>query len=468
MKNRHGIKWGKWAMTGLFLSASGGVLASPLAVTNTFQANTPATAASVNQNFTDVENAVNDNDTRINTNTGDIADNFNLINDNAADIDSLESGIRPGDRTFINVDCDANPDVLQQPPYTDNFYPYTTFIITGDCNGPFYLESDGIRIVGAEPNRGASIVLPASAPVPGDGAVFADGAHDVRLENLTVDASAWGTFAVAGGTDAAGIYLRNAFMRVKNVDIIGGLYGANPFRNSILRFEGTVNITEFVNAGLSVGDHSQFNSRGQVNISTTRTDGTNYIIGVETYRQGIVDFRAGVNVTMPAADFDNNIFPMAITNGSQSTLQIRNSGSNNINGTVGLFSSSRASINGMNLTGELRVDGSSQAQVSNSTQTGGNVSVGSDNQGGSSLSVWNSTIATNAGNDDDIDIGPLSTMTISDSNAGHGVGGEIYIRKWGLLTVYFGTNLNNTDVGCDTAGSFDDFGASNVGTINGC
>ncbi len=63
-----------------------GVAAAELTVTNEFSSGTPAVAAEVNQNFNDVEAAVNDNDTRINAVETDVLNN-------ATDIGVLQSAL---------------------------------------------------------------------------------------------------------------------------------------------------------------------------------------------------------------------------------------------------------------------------------------------------------------------------------------------------------------------------------------
>ena len=57
-------------LAGMMMSSA--ALAGPLTVPNTFTANTPARAAEVNGNFDAVKTAVDDNDSRITTNSADI------------------------------------------------------------------------------------------------------------------------------------------------------------------------------------------------------------------------------------------------------------------------------------------------------------------------------------------------------------------------------------------------------------
>ena len=369
-------------------------------INDTYSSGDTLTATTMNN----IKSAVNDNDSRITsnrdditrnnagitTNASEIADNFNLINQNVGDISDLQSGRAPVARNVIDIDCDANPDALIEPPYSDHFYPNTTFNITGDCNGPIIVSSDHVRLVGAEPNRAASIVLPNPVTPPAsvsDGAIFVDGAHDFRVENLTVDVSLWGSQAIAAGTDAAGVYARNAFVRLIDVDVVGGLYGINPFRNAIIRLQGTVNITEFVNEGITSGDQSLVTTRGQVNVSSTRSDG-NYMNGVGAYRSGVVDFRAGIVVTVPD-QLDNTGSPSAIESGDYSHVRIRSAGSINITGgnALSLYRSGTIVMLAGTLNGEVYVGRKSLLQLSNIVHPTGHIHLDDT----ASLSAFNVT-----------------------------------------------------------------------------
>ncbi len=69
--------------------------AGALTIPNTFTAGTPAVAADVNVNFTAAKTAVDDNNTRINTNAASAATNTTDIAGNATNITALQSA-KPG------------------------------------------------------------------------------------------------------------------------------------------------------------------------------------------------------------------------------------------------------------------------------------------------------------------------------------------------------------------------------------
>jgi hypothetical protein len=85
---------------------SSAALAGPLTVTNTFSPNTTAKASEVNQNFTDVKSAVDDNDGRITTNASGISTNTGNITSNTSAISTNVSGIS-GNASAISTNSAA-------------------------------------------------------------------------------------------------------------------------------------------------------------------------------------------------------------------------------------------------------------------------------------------------------------------------------------------------------------------------
>ncbi len=278
---------------------------------------------------------------------------------------SMNANLGSDGRTFINVNCYANPNALLQPPYSKKFDPNTTFNIKGACNGPLYITADGIRLIGVD--ESAAIVLPGPPTDPSDGAIFGDGAHDLRIQDLLIDASAWGTGEIANGTDAAGILARNAFIRVINTRIVGGLWSINPFRNAIVRTQGLVELIDFVNSGISIGDQSLVTARGPVEIRSTVTDG-GYMYAVDVYRSGVMDFRRGVKIELPEY---NGFEPIAIAVYRQSHLRVRSSGTVNIQGPIMVNTLGSANIDGGYIGNDLDINGGSTVTLSSVTIDGG-------------------------------------------------------------------------------------------------
>lgn len=322
---------------------------------------------------------------QVNQNTSSIADNFSAITGNTMSISDLNMRITELEdsapqvgRTYVDIDCNANPNALLQPPVNGNFRDDTTYNIIGPCNGPLYVTEDRVHFVGIEP--GAAIVLPGGISNPGDGAVFGDGAHDLRIQNLLIDATAWGSSAVAIGTDAAGVYARNAFVRIIDTRIEGGLYSINPFRNAIIRTQGKVELVDFVHNGITVGDQSLVGARGPVHISSNVTD-SGYLNAVEVYRSGVMDFRAGVTIEVPTEEQTTGFEPLAINVFRQSHIRIRDDGDVDIRGPIQVNIQGSANIDHGNIVGDIDI-GSSSAVTLNSVTIKGGVAVD-----------WNSTLA---------------------------------------------------------------------------
>ena len=326
---------------------------------------------------------------KVKRNSNNIGDNFTLIQDNRTQLQNLDSRVTDleispptGDgstRTFVDIDCSENPDVLLSAPINGFFPDNTTYNLSGACNGPLYVTEDGVRFVGVSVD--ASIVLPAGITNASDGAVFGDGAQDLRFQNLTIDASAWNSGANQG-VESAGVYARNAFVRIIDSDVIGGEYGINPFRNATIRLQGTVNVTEFLNVGVSAGDQSVITTRGQVNISSTVTEG-NFMTGIEIYRGGNIDFRNGVTVSLPEPT--GPLFPFAVIGTNGSHLRVRSAGNVEINGRINMRGNTSLDLQGGNYFSGIDLSQGAIAQVSNIVQIDGGSNNLTDNSVLSSL-----------------------------------------------------------------------------------
>lgn len=306
---------------------------------------------------------VDRNSADIRTNAGHIADNFSAINSNAADIANLDARISDleagagagGERFRVEVDCIDDSDALLNPPIGGYFAENTTYEISGACNGPIVVNQDRVHFVGVDP--AAAIVLPANTPDPGIGAVFGDGAHDLRLANLLIDASAWAS-PMGEAQQVGGIYARNAFVRVIDSDVVGGSYGINPYRNAIVRLQGEVNVSEFYNAGISAGDQSLITTRGQVNIGTSIAAGQ-YLVAVEAYRIGLVDLRGGLRVSLPPENEESDFEPIAIYANDNSTVRVRSGGVVDVSGYVFAENRSQVDLEEGSYNGEFGIEGGS-------------------------------------------------------------------------------------------------------------
>ncbi len=273
-------------------------------------------------------------------------------------------------RQVIKANCHANPDALLKRFHGKRAGPDTTYRIKGACNGPLYVIDDGVYFIGVDED--AAIVLPGPPADPSNGAVFGDGAHDLRIENLLLDASAWGTGEIADGTDAAGLYARNAFVRVIDSRIVGGQWSINPFRNAIVRTEGLVELIDFVNSGISVGDQSLLTARGHVHLASSVTDG-GYLSAVELYRGGTADFRRGLTIELPHEDESIGFYPEAISVYRHSHLRVRNGGEVDIDGNVRVDNLAFGAIDAGRIAGDVNVSAGSNLGLRNLTVDDGDI-----------------------------------------------------------------------------------------------
>lgn len=83
----------RWFSFALITVASYTTSASEVAISHSFSSGTPAIADEVNQNFSDVKAAVDDNHARISTNEGSVASNSTAISNNTTAINALDVSV---------------------------------------------------------------------------------------------------------------------------------------------------------------------------------------------------------------------------------------------------------------------------------------------------------------------------------------------------------------------------------------
>ena len=308
------------AIVGALALMSGSLAtADSVTVTNTFVAGQPATAASVNQNFMDVETAVNDNDGRITTNTGNIAtntgdiatntgniatntgdietntgdianntgdiatntgdidtntgdianntdrinlneddliDNILLASDNEMRITTLEGVITPSSADNLPILVDCETQSLQAAIEAAPIHGKTVIMIDGACSDDIFLRRSGITIEG--------MTGPGTDSITGDSSGFSSD----PLDDFNLPAA--GGALVQRVLSAAFEMDQRARVILKNLTINAG---ANPTavmadRNSSLSL---INVT--LNGGADgFGLHSR-NSDVVINMSTIEGSG---------------------------------------------------------------------------------------------------------------------------------------------------------------------------------------------------
>jgi hypothetical protein len=131
--------------------ASATTHAGPVTVPNTFVSGAPARADEVNANFNAVAGAVNDNDTRIDTNVSDISRNASDIATNASEIASNASGVAANaseiaaNTSGVATNAAAIANITGAPRYVivDSNGQIIGDIIGGGFTWPVIITSEG-------------------------------------------------------------------------------------------------------------------------------------------------------------------------------------------------------------------------------------------------------------------------------------------------------------------------------------
>lgn len=139
------------------LGLSSDVFAAPLSITNTFQSGRPASAAEVNRNFSDIKTAVDDNDTRITSNTSSIQENSTAIAE-LNNMARLFAVYRDGNwigQAMGDVGFDPDISIMSPAGYRFRLNPDGTlaalnnlFYVTSDCSGVAYVQYMQTAFVG--------------------------------------------------------------------------------------------------------------------------------------------------------------------------------------------------------------------------------------------------------------------------------------------------------------------------------
>ncbi len=133
----------------LMLSMTSAV-AGNVTISNTFQSGTPASAAEVNQNFTDVKVAVDDNDSRISANETATSNNANAISSNTTSIGAIHQGLSVydnGTRIGALMSIDSSFGIISVLFDSGNMESIllsgtvanTLYYSTSDCTGQAYI-----------------------------------------------------------------------------------------------------------------------------------------------------------------------------------------------------------------------------------------------------------------------------------------------------------------------------------------
>ena len=473
-------------------------MADPVTGLNSFTPGQAATAASVNQNFTEVQNSVNDNDARVTTNTGNIGtnttnigtnttaigtnttnigNNFSLITGNTSNITNnfdaldqrlipLEAGLSGQD---VTVDCSVatgSADAL----LNTTLIPGNTYVIDGFCDGPIYIQEPAgrYRFRGVSGNKTLDgIVSPVGQTEHFVVGVF--GPISARFDDMTVSGANY-----TSQTD--GVYVGTFFIEgrasvgLHNVDVIGG--DAGVFSDAAYVFLGSnVNVTGFGQSGLAAGRTGLiFNGGSSLTVTgALGLDGgvDGYREALATFKNGMIDIR-GANGTFSGGTDDGsnvNFESIAAVSVDGGSIRVADNGTINMTGIIGAYRNGTIRIDTGTVTGLVEVGESSVVRLQNVIHSGGNIDVFRN-----SVLHTDNTVLSN-GSDDLIDIGTFSTFRMNGGSIGNlSVSGIINLYRYGVLETRNGgtpsvpipADLNGRNVNCE----FNDEGRFSSGTVN--
>jgi len=212
-------------VVGVFLGSSLAIAGTVIGL-NTFTAGAPAVANNVNANFSVIKVAVDDNNTRITTNTGAVGSNTTSVTANTTAVSGLQSAatlvrtvmVEPVIAAGVadpvasgSALINAVAGIVGASPTN----PYLVKLGTGvfDLGAQMLILPDGVSLEGA--GRTATTItslIPAGNTVPRSASVRVSGSSSIS--NLTVKNSVVGVnnaaIAVTGATAAANLYYVDA------------------------------------------------------------------------------------------------------------------------------------------------------------------------------------------------------------------------------------------------------------------
>jgi hypothetical protein len=406
------------------LIGAGVATAGPLNVTNTFQANTPATAASVNQNFTDVKTAVDDNDGRITGNAAaigsnrtDIDINTAAVSDHGGRIVDLESG----GGSVVNVNCSSNPLALKNTAFTKN----STYVLTGMCDGQIIVGA-GLGAITIEGDGGLDdgIALPAGETDANTVVAAIYGTNGIRLnlKNLVISAENYNSvndLYIAG----VGSY-RAAHVVLENVNVLGGDEGVSAAYTGSVTINGGVSVTGFRSAGLIANGAAVIRGFDSIAVTGGANQDGSVSEALVAVNGGVVRLTGNANDITPASGAS-----ISVANDTAAAVSAFRNGTITVDG---------GTINGTVWSGE-----SSAVDLRNLTQLGGNLNPYRN----SVLRIRDSNIA--GANGDLIETGDFSTLRLDNTIVNNVSGtGDISTYRYGVIDIRGTSDLNFRDINC--------------------
>ena len=388
----------------------------------------------------------------------------------AATLDNIKSAVNENDSRItamggsasdIVVDCSADANAFLNTTITDD----TTYTLSGMCNGPIEVfRNRNVIIQGVVTNtKTDGVILPTGLTVDPFAAI---GVYEsgVELRNLRLDASNYVSNSYPWGiTYVAALNVgQQSIARVYDVDLVGGAYSLQVFRNGFVKTYSNVTVTGSNIGGISATYNSHVELSENIQVVGLASTTSPYPEAVSASYNSSIDIKNGGTFTPPGSGLASENYAIgAYHNGS---IRVRDSGTTNLNGTVGAGHSSNVQIDGSAvLAGHIDAWDAGVIRFRNSSQSGGYISAvrlalvriyGSSSINTAGFGIW-------AGQGSNIGFRNTATVT-SDSPVSINSNSTLYIRN----TV----DLGNVGITCQSrvnqvviAGS-----AINIGSLAGC
>ncbi len=415
-------------------------LADQVTDLNTFNPGDPALASEVNDNFTEVQDSVNDNDARINV---------------------LE-GLAGINNQPIAVDCEANANAFLGLEIEDN----TTYILTGTCNGPIEIFRKRNVVIEGDP-----------AGVPKDDGIFlppglivnpfaALGVYEsnIELRDLTIDATNYVTnsYAFSGSVSAINVG-QHAIARIFDVDVEGGDYGIDVFRNAFVKTYQNVNVRNFNLYGVEAWGNSHVEFRDPIEVIGGAATTATWPYAIIAGSNGFIQVQEGGTFTPAGSNIQPDSDSYSIGAYDNGVVQIKENGISTLNGDVEAMRGAAVRIlGGAVVTGYLGAWSGGIIRFEASSQSAGVIEAARN----STVRVrGGSTIAGNVGSwaSSSIRIQEGSTHSGGDFWAGGGAFIEI---QDSVFEGALGANAGAINVWNSTRSGGGDIFAENNSTIN--
>jgi hypothetical protein len=287
------------------------------------------------------------------------------VNDNDTRIAAIAGG------ADIAVDCSVDANAFINTTITDN----TTYTLSGMCNGPIEVfRNRNVVIQGVDTNtKTDGIILPAGITTDPFAAI---GVYEssIELSNLRLDASNYVSNSYPWGTTYVGALNvgQQSIARVYDVDLVGGDYTLQSFRNAYVKTYSNVTVTGFNIGGISASYNSHVELNQSIQVVGLASTTSLYPEAVSASYNSSIDIKNGGTFTTPGSGSLTEQYAIAALHNS--SIRVRDSGTANINGSLGAGHSSTVQIDGgAVLVGPIDAWDAGVIRFRDSSQSGGEV-----------------------------------------------------------------------------------------------